>query len=430
MQARSGRASGRLELAIGPRDLHPNRPPVGGPRNAHQEVAMTMLAPRMPEPSMTFAVQTEIAVVLGTRSEAVKLAPVVRALRRTPGVRPLVVSTGQHRELLDQVLRPLGVRPDVDLAVLDPGQPLPRLTARVVEQLGELLAQRRPAAVIVHGDSTTAFGGALAAFSEGIPVGHVGAGLRSGMASDPFPEEANRRLIAPLARWHLAPTVGAAANLIAEGVESSTVTVTGNTGIDSLTWAADLQRGTSAFRGRRAVDRAAPRLLVTLHRRENGGGTMRGLAGALRELAADGADVVVPLHPSPAVREVLLPALEGSQVRVVESLGYLDFVATLADSTLVITDSGGVQEEAPTLGKPALVVRELTERPEGPAAGVARLIGTDPQVLLDECRALLADVELYAQMSRRANPYGDGHAAERVVETVCRSLVPCWSGAN
>jgi UDP-N-acetylglucosamine 2-epimerase (non-hydrolysing) len=391
---------------------------------------MTMLAPRAPASTRSFVSQTEIAVVLGTRSEAVKLAPVVRALRRTPGVRPLVVSTGQHRELLDQVLRPLGVRPDVDLAVLDPVQPLPRLTARVVEQLGELLAQRRPAAVIVHGDSTTAFGGALAAFSEGIPVGHLGAGLRTGLLSDPFPEEANRRLIVPLARWHLAPTPGAAANLIAEGVDASAITVTGNTGIDALTWAADLDRGTSAFRGRRAVDRDAPRLLVTLHRRENGGGTMRGLAGALCRLAEDGADVVVPLHPSPSVREVLLPALEGSKVRVVASLGYLDFVATLADSTLVITDSGGVQEEAPSLGKPVLVVRDLTERPEGLAAGVARLIGTDPQVLIQECRALLADDGLYARMSRRANPYGDGHAAQRVVETVCGSLVPCWSGTN
>jgi UDP-N-acetylglucosamine 2-epimerase (non-hydrolysing) len=387
----------------------------------------TTMAPIAPDAGLSLGMEAEVAVVLGTRAEAVKLAPVVRAMRRTPGIRPLVVSTGQHRELLEQVLRPLGVRPDVDLAVLEPGQPLPRLTARVVEQLGELLAERRPEAVIVQGDSTTAFGGALAAFSEGIPVGHVGAGLRTGLLSDPFPEEANRRLIAPLARWHLAPTTGAAANLIAEGIDASAVTVTGNTGIDALTWAADLQRGTSAFRGRRAVDRAAPRLLVTLHRRENGGGRLRGLAEALCRLAADGADVVLPLHPSPAVREVLLPALAGSEVRVVPSLGYLDFVATLADSTLVITDSGGVQEEAPSLGKPVLVVRDVTERPEGLAAGVARLIGTDPQVLLDECRTLLTDEHRYAAMSRRTNPYGDGHAAERVVHTVCRSLVPAPS---
>jgi UDP-N-acetylglucosamine 2-epimerase (non-hydrolysing) len=367
--------------------------------------------------------QVEIAVVLGTRSEAVTLAPVVRALRRRPGVRPLVVSTGQHRELLDHVLRPLGVRPDVDLAPIEPGQPLPRLTARVVEQLGELLAARRPDAVIVHGDSTTAFGGALAAFCEAIPVAHAGAGLRSNVMDDPFPEEANRRLIAPLARWHLAPTASAAANLIAEGLDPASVTVTGSTGIDALLWAADLQRGTSAFRGRRAADRAAARVLVTLHRRENVGARMERIAGALRQLAAEGADVVLPMHPSPEVRGSLAPVLIDSDVRIVQPLGYLDFVATLGDSTLVITDSGGVQEDAATLGRPALVARETTERCEGLAAGVARLVGSDPDLLLAECRTLLQDDRAYARMARPAGSYGDGRAAERVVNSVCAGLL-------
>jgi UDP-N-acetylglucosamine 2-epimerase (non-hydrolysing) len=384
---------------------------------------MATLTPMVRDLAPPVEPQVEIAVVLGTRSEAVTLAPVVRALRRRPGVRPLVVSTGQHRELLDHVLRPLGVRPDVDLAPIEPGQPLPRLTARVVEQLGELLAARRPDAVIVHGDSTTAFGGALAAFCEAIPVAHAGAGLRSNVMDDPFPEEANRRLIAPLARWHLAHTASAAANLIAEGLDPASVTVTGSTGIDALLWAADLQRGTSAFRGRRAADRAAARVLVTLHRRENVGARMERIAGALRQLAAEGADVVLPMHPSPEVRGSLAPVLIDSDVRIVQPLGYLDFVATLGDSTLVITDSGGVQEDAATLGRPALVARETTERCEGLAAGVARLVGSDPDLLLAECRTLLQDDRAYARMARPAGSYGDGRAAERVVNSVCAGLL-------
>jgi UDP-N-acetylglucosamine 2-epimerase (non-hydrolysing) len=365
--------------------------------------------------------QTEVVVVLGTRSEAVALAPVVRALRRASGVRPLVVSTGQHHDLLDQVLRPLGVRPDVDLTVTETGAPLHRLTAGVVEQLGELLASRRPDAVLVHGDSTTAFGGALAAFSEGIPVGHVGAGLRSGVPDDPFPEEANRRLIAPLARWHLATTAAAAGNLIAEGIDPDGITVTGTTGIDALLWAADLDRGSSAFRGRRSTERA-PRLLATLQRRENEGPRMERLAQALRRLADDGADVVLPLPPNRGVRDALEPALAGSAVRIVEPMDYLDFVATLADASVVITDSGGLQEEAPALGKPVLVAREATDRPEGPASGVARLVGADPDVVVRECRELLADGGRSEQRIRQANPYGDGRAAARVVSTVIGAL--------
>jgi UDP-N-acetylglucosamine 2-epimerase (non-hydrolysing) len=364
----------------------------------------------------------QVAVVLGTRAEAVALAPVVRALRRAPGVRPLVVSTGQHQDLLEQVLRPLGVRPDVDLAVPGQGAPLHRITAAAVEQLGELLARHRPDAVLVQGDSTTSFGGALAAFSEGIPVGHVGAGQRSGVPDDPFPEEANRRLITPLARWHLAPTVASAANLLAEGVDPAAVTVTGSTGIDALLWAADLQRGLSAFRGRRSAERVAPRLLVTLQRREHEGDCMARLGGALRRLSDCGVDVVLPLHPSPGARAALLPALEGSAVRVVEPLDYLDFVATLADATLVVTDAGGLQEEAPSLGKPVLVVRDFTDRPEGVTAGIARLVGTDPDALVEACRELLPGGESYRRMSRAVRPYGDGRAAPRVVRAVLATL--------
>jgi UDP-N-acetylglucosamine 2-epimerase (non-hydrolysing) len=386
---------------------------------------MTVLADRGSEISlMDTPGSQEIAVVLGTRSDAVTLAPVVRALRRTPGFRALVVSTGQHRDLLDDVLRPLGVRPDIDLAQADPGRPTPRLTARVVEELGDLLAARRPRAVLVHGDSSTAFGGALAAFSEGIPVAHAGAGLRADTIADQVPEEANRRLIAPLARWHLAPTASAAANLVTEGIDPAAVTITGSTGIDALLWAAQLQRGTSAFRRPPAGGSAPPRVLVTLHRRENRGERMAHVAVALRRLAEDGADVVLPAHPSPDVRAVLLPALAGSGVTLREPLGYLDFVATLEDATLVITDSGGVQEEAATLGRPTLVARETTERGEGLDAGVAQLVGTDPARLVAACRHLLDDDAAYARMARMRSPYGDGRAAQRVVRVLCGARVP------
>jgi len=390
----------------------------------------------------------EVAVVLGTRAEAVALAPVVRAMRRTAGMRPFVVSTGQDDRLLDQVLRPLGVRPDVDLAVPGRREPLRRITAGVVEQLGELLATRRPDAVLVHGDSTTAFGGALAAFSEAIPVGHVGAGVRA--ASDAsFPEEANRRLITPLARWHFAPTAAAAAALLGEGVDPQCVTVSGSTTVDALLWAADLGRGSSAFAGRRSAGPRARRVLAGL--RPGAGRPGSRTAQALAELAADGADVVLLLREGPdgGGPDGEGPDGEGPDgggpdgegpdgggpdgggpdgegpphgVRVVGPLEYLDFVATLADACLVVTDAGGLQEEAPSLGKPVLVVRDGTDRPEGVAAGVARLVGADAQALLAACRLLLSDASAHGAMVSPVSPYGDGRASQRVVHALLTGL--------
>ena len=365
----------------------------------------------------------EVAVVLGTRAEAVALAPVVRAMRRTAGMRPFVVSTGQDDRLLDQVLRPLGVRPDVDLAVPGRREPLRRITAGVVEQLGELLATRRPDAVLVHGDSTTAFGGALAAFSEAIPVGHVGAGVRA--ASDAsFPEEANRRLITPLARWHFAPTAAAAAALLGEGVDPQCVTVSGSTTVDALLWAADLGRGSSAFAGRRSAGPRARRVLAGL--RPGAGRPGSRTAQALAELAADGADVVLLLREGPdgGGPDGEGPDGEGPPhgVRVVGPLEYLDFVATLADACLVVTDAGGLQEEAPSLGKPVLVVRDGTDRPEGVAAGVARLVGADAQALLAACRLLLSDASAHGAMVSPVSPYGDGRASQRVVHALLTGL--------
>lgn len=374
--------------------------------------------------------QAEVAVVLGTRSEAVALAPVVRALRRSGLLSPLVVSTGQQRGVLDQVLRPLGVRPDVDLALAgrpDDGSSR-RLDADAVERLGELLAARRPDAVLVHGGSATAFGAALAACSEGIDVGHLGAGLRTrpsagtpGTSSGGLPpEEVNQRLIAPLARWHLAPSTAAAANLLAEGIDPGAITVTGTTGVDAVLWAASLHRGTSAFAGRAHAGHSRGRLLACLRLCDGDRDRLAGVADALRRLAADGLDVVLPLPPD-GVSDGVRTHLTGDGVRLVPPLAYLDFVATMREATLVVTDSGTIEEEAPALGTPVLVVRDATDRAEGVRAGIARLVGTDPQALVRESRRLVGEYSLRAVPDPQ-NPFGDGGAAGRVLEVLTRSL--------
>lgn len=369
-----------------------------------------------PQPART------VAVVLGTRPEAIKLAPVVRAIEEHSGLRAVVISTGQHREMLDQMLDRLEIRPDEDLEVMRPRQSLADLTARLVGSLGEALRRHGPAAVIVQGDTTTAFTGALAAFYERIPVAHVEAGLRSGSLDNPFPEEVNRRLVGQTATWHFAPTPGAAANLAREAVPAGQVEVTGNTAIDNLVWARTAGHGQSAFRTSKR------RLLVTLHRRENQGEAMRGLATAVKRLAGRGdVEVVLPMHLSPAVREVLQPVLsETPDVRLVEPLDYFDFTASLADCDLVLSDSGGVQEEAPTLGKPVLVLRDNTERPEAVQAGVARLVGVAEDVVYKHATELLDEPATYAAMARAVNPFGDGHAARRIADRLQRDLGGAW----
>jgi UDP-N-acetylglucosamine 2-epimerase (non-hydrolysing) len=360
-----------------------------------------------------------VAVVFGTRPECIKLAPVIRELI-SRGHPPVVINTGQHRELLDPLPRRLGITTSVDLDVMRDNQPLSGLTARLADSLGEALRKLRPEAVIVQGDTTTALCGALAAFYERMPVAHVEAGLRSGVADDPFPEELNRRMVSQLARWHFAPTARAAAALGAEGIDSSNIELTGNTVIDNLFWMVEQDLGRSAF----TTSGGVRRILVTLHRRENQGYRMRGVAEVLRRLAGRGdVEIVLPLHRSPSVREVLVPALGGQPgVTLVEALDYPDFTATLAASDLVITDSGGVQEEAPSLGKPVLVARDTTERPEAIEAGAARLTGTDVGALYDAAAGLLDDGERYAAMASVINPFGDGKAAGRVVDRLCAGL--------
>ncbi|MFC5723079.1 non-hydrolyzing UDP-N-acetylglucosamine 2-epimerase [Streptomyces gamaensis] len=356
-------------------------------------------------------------LVLGTRPEAVKLAPLARAMAASPLFDPVVVTTGQHREMLQQMLELLQVPVRTELDVMRDRQQLSTLTARLVAGLGEVVRARRPDLVIVQGDTTTALTGALAAFYEHVPIAHVEAGLRTGVLDNPFPEELNRRLIGRMARWHFAPTPRAAGHLTAEGVLEAEVFVTGNTVIDNLLWMLAQDTGRSAFPAGTGGRPPLRRVLLTLHRRENQGATMRAMGRALRRLADRGdVELVLPLHKSPAVRDALLPALTGhADIHVVEPLGYADFCATLADCDLVMTDSGGVQEEAPSLDKPALVLRTTTERPEAVEAGAARLVGTEPETILAAACALLDDPAGYARMARADNPFGDGRAAERIL---------------
>ena len=360
-----------------------------------------------------------VMVVYGTRPEAIKLAPVVAALEASPYVETTVVVTGQHRAMLDQVNSLFGIVPDRDLDVIAPRQQLHEITQRVLGGLTGILRELRPDALVVQGDTTTSFVGALAAFYEQVPVMHVEAGLRTNNRYDPFPEEINRRLTSQLSSLHLAPTATSRANLLAEGVDPASVVVTGNTVIDALV---DVVARRPALEnpalevldGRRVV-------LVTSHRRESWGEPMARTAGAVARLAKEFEDVtfVVPAHLNPVVREVLLPPLEGlANVTITDPLSYGDFARAMDACTLVLTDSGGVQEEAPSLGKPVLVLRETTERPEAVIAGTVRLVGTDERLILSEVSRLLTDQAAHDEMARAVNPYGDGRAAARVVAAV------------
>lgn len=352
-------------------------------------------------------------VVFGTRPEVIKMAPIIREMVSHSDIDPIIVSTGQHREMLDQMTRDLGIHVHHDLALMRDRQDLGDLTASAIQGVGRLIRETTPDIVLVQGDTSTAFAAALAAFYSKTRVAHVEAGLRSGDAADPYPEEVNRRLVADLASVHFAPTIGASQNLRDEGVGQESIFVTGNTVIDNLFWVLGQKGGTSAFR---ANDKL--KILVTLHRRENQGPTMAGIGRCLRDVAErEDVEIVLPLHMSPAVREALVPALGNSRnVRLVEPLDYRDFTRTLNDCDLVVTDSGGVQEEAPSLGKPVLVVRDTTERPEGVAAGTALLVGTDPAVLAGRLTELLESPSLRSSIAQRVNPYGDGTAARRIVQ--------------
>ncbi len=365
-----------------------------------------------------------VMVCFGTRPEVIKLAPVIRLLERDASLSVTTVTTAQHREMLDQMLRVFAIEPDLDLGLMRANQDLAALTGRAVAALGEAIADDRPAAVLVQGDTTTAFCAALAAFYAGVPVGHVEAGLRSGDMRNPFPEELNRRLVSIAARWHFCPTTTAAENLLAEGVGQENVLVTGNTVIDALLATAgrpldgvERSRFLPPRLGRR-------RILVTLHRRETQGSVHRELSRMLARVARrPDVDILLPMHLSPAVREAVTSELSGrSGVRLVEPLEYPVFVHALRTSYLVVTDSGGVQEEAPTFDVPVLVMRETTERPEGVAAGCARVSGIDPLQLERDIHELLDEPAVHARMAAAPSPYGDGRAAPRIVSRLRQDL--------
>ncbi len=359
-----------------------------------------------------------IMVIYGTRPEAVKVAPLIQALRRSPLFTPVVAVTAQHRSMLDQVNQVFGITPEFDLDIHEPGQTLTSITTRALAGVQRLLAGQRPDAVVVQGDTTTVFAAALAAFYERIPVVHLEAGLRTDDPYSPYPEEINRRLATQLAALHLAPTATSRANLLAENVDPAAVVVTGNTVIDALLWTSsqDLGYGHPALAG--LDDTNAPVLLVTAHRRESWGGPMRAVGRAVARIAAAHPElrVVFPVHANPLVREAILPAIERlPNVTVTEPMAYGGFARLMKRATLILTDSGGVQEEGPSLGKPVLVMRETTERPEAVQAGTVRLVGTDEDLIVKSASQLLTDPAAYAAMAGAINPYGDGHAAQRSV---------------
>lgn len=363
-------------------------------------------------------------VVIGTRPEAIKLAPVIAALRADPWLRPVVLCTAQHREMVDQALGSFGLVPDIDLNLHCRGQRLHEIAARVIEGIAGAIEGARPDMLVVQGDTTTTFAGALAAFYAGVPVAHVEAGLRTGDRRSPFPEEANRRLTTQLASLHLAPTESAAATLCAEHINPAAIHVTGNTVIDALL--ATVRIGGPPDPSLADLDADRRRVLVvTAHRRESWGDGLVAIGRALARIARAEPDVVIvfPMHRNPIVREAMAQTVSGlDNVRLLEPLAYGPFVRLLARSHIVLTDSGGIQEEAPSLGKPVLVMRDTTERPEAVAAGCAKLVGSHEPTIVDAVRTLLHDEKAYAAMAKAENPYGDGNAASRVVGAISHAF--------
>jgi UDP-N-acetylglucosamine 2-epimerase (non-hydrolysing) len=360
-----------------------------------------------------------VVCVVGTRPEAVKMAPIVSTLRRSAGLSVRLVTTGQHRGLLDRALADFGLTADVDLDLMRPDQSLAETTGRALIAVSEVLGRMSPSLVLAQGDTTTVVATALACFYRQVPFGHVEAGLRTGQPYRPFPEEKNREVSSHLADLHFAPTDQARDNLLREGIAPASIFVSGNTVIDAL-------RMTASRPVEPTVVPATPRfLLVTAHRRESQGAPLEQICAAVADLVRDHPDlsVVFPVHPNPRVREVVGPALGGlDRVHLVEPQGYAEFVALMKRSYLILTDSGGVQEEAPALGKPVLVLRDETERPEAVAAGTVQLVGTRREAIRSAVEALLNDPARYRRFATVVNPYGDGWAAERIARVVLRRL--------
>lgn len=359
---------------------------------------------------------------IGTRPEAIKMAPVIEALNAAPWAEVRVLATGQHRELLEDVNRIYAIEPHINLQIMKPDQTLPGLTAELMTRVDAILEAETPDVVLAQGDTTSVFITALAAFYRRIPFGHVEAGLRTGRMYYPFPEEMNRLLADRLTAYHFAPTERAAANLRAEGFDEASIHVTGNTVIDALLASLEKARANpfTVSKGRRLI-------LMTAHRRENFGPPFREVCEGVRSLldAVPDAELVYPVHPNPNVQKTAREVLgDHDRIRLVAPLNHLEFIAAMDASTLIVTDSGGIQEEAPSLGKPVLVFRDETERPEAVEAGVARLVGPHREAILEAGVRLLTDPEAYAAMARGGSPFGDGKAARRIVEILARDWAP------
>lgn len=367
------------------------------------------------------ATSSSIAIILGTRPEAIKLAPVIQVFRQDPAFQTWVVTTGQHREMVDQVMGWFDLAVDHDLAIMQAGQTLGDITCRTLQGLDPWLREHRPQVVLVQGDTTTAFAAALAAFYQQISIGHVEAGLRTDNLFSPYPEEANRRLISQLAQFHFAPTSLAVENLKASDVTGA-IHLTGNTVIDALLKVAQAPVSCPVP----GLDWQRHRvLLATVHRRENWGQPLGQIATAFLQLLDQFPDtaLVLPLHKNPTVRQVFQEKLAGHpRVYLTEPLDYPDLVAVLRQCTLVLSDSGGIQEEAPSLGKPVLVLRDTTERPEAIQAGTARLVGTDTATIVQTATELLSSPAAYQHMAQAVNPFGDGQAAQRILQIVRTAL--------
>lgn len=357
----------------------------------------------------------KIMVVFGTRPEAIKMCPLVKELKRQSAFQTLVCVTGQHRQMLDQVLNAFSVTPDYDLAVMKDRQTLFSVTTNILNKMKEVLEKEKPDIVLVHGDTSTTFAAALACFYLQIPIGHVEAGLRTYNMYSPYPEEFNRQAVSIISTYHFAPTELSKNNLLQEGKNPKTIFVTGNTAIDALK--TTVQK--NYFNKHLEWAKGSRLILITAHRRENLGTPMQNMFRAIRRVVEEHPDikVIYPIHMNPAVRERANAELAGlSRIRIIEPLDVVDFHNFLANSYLILTDSGGIQEEAPSLGKPVLVMRDNTERPEGIEAGTLRLVGTEEEIIYQNFSELLVNQRAYEVMSKASNPYGDGHACEKIVD--------------
>ncbi len=367
----------------------------------------------------------KVMLVFGTRPEAIKMCPLVLEMQKDPRVEPVVCVTGQHREMLDQVLEIFDIKPDYDLSIMKHGQDLTDVTVSILSGLRDVISEVKPDSIFVHGDTATTFATTLAAYYQKVPVGHVEAGLRTGDLYSPWPEEGNRKLTGAIAKYHFAPTDWSEKNLLNEGVAQADIKVTGNTVIDALLWVAKKIDSDDELHAK--IEAQLPKLnpqkrmvLVTGHRRENFGQSFDNICHSIRELAERGdVEVVYPVHLNPNVREPVDRILSGvDNVHLIEPLDYLPFVALMKKASIILTDSGGIQEEAPSLGKPVLVMRDTTERPEAVTAGTVKLVGTNQDVIVTEVTRLLDDKEAYLEMSYAHNPYGDGHACKHIIDSL------------